>query len=68
MHKLINIRKEKTIWNYSSHGPTFGGDKSGGPADLFICDRSNSCNTSHAAIGNSYCDDSHYPKGQSSSW
>ncbi len=63
MHKLINKQKEKTIRNYSSYGPTFGGGY-----DLSICDQSNSDKDSYADIGNSYCNDAHYPKGQPSSW
>ncbi len=62
MHKLINKQKEKTIYNHSSLGPIFGGGH-----DLCICDQSNSKN-SWANIGNSYCNDAHYPQGQSSSW
>ncbi len=63
MHKLINKQKEKTIRNYSSWGPTFGGG-----SDLIIFDQSNSSKDSYANIGVSYCNDAHYPKGQSSSW
>ncbi len=63
MHKLINKQKEKTIENLNYMGPRFGD----GP-DLFICDQSNSRKSSYANIGKSYCNDAHYPKGQSSSW
>ena len=67
MHKLINKQKEKTIVNFSSCGPIFGCHFFGG-FDLAICDQSNSREDSFANIGNSYCNDAHYPKGQSSSW
>ncbi len=63
MHKLINKQKEKTIKNHSTFGPTFGNG-----SDLIIFDQSNSSEDSFANIGKSYCNDAHYPYGQSSSW
>ncbi len=63
MHKLINKDTRYTIRNYSSIGPAFGNGR-----DLIIHDQSNINNNSFAYIGVSYCNDPHYPKGQSSSW